>query len=71
MAANPKVKVILIREGSLLDEQGLRLVADMASKQGFQVWLEAVTNRTDVGIVIEDGRVIADNQEDEERQVPA
>ena len=62
MAANPAVKVVLIREGSLLDEQGLHLVAEMATAKGYQVWLESVTNRQDVGIVIEDGCVLVDNQ---------
>ena len=71
MAANPKVKVILIREGSLLDEGGLHLVAELAKAKGYQVWLEAVSNRQDVGIVIEDGQVIADNQVDEGEEVPA
>lgn len=71
MAANPKVKVVLIREGSLLDEDGLRLVAEMATAQGYQVWVEAVSNRKDVGIVIEDGEVIADNQAEEGMEVPA
>jgi hypothetical protein len=62
MAANPKVKVVLIREGSLLDEDGLRLVAEMATSKGYQCWVESVTNRKDVGIVIEDGMVLVDNQ---------
>lgn len=69
MSANPAVKVVLIREGSLLDEDGLRLVATMAAEQGYQVWVEAVSNRTDVGIVIEDGQVLADNQTQEERAI--
>ena len=65
MAANPKLKVVLIREGSLLDEQGLHLVAELAREKGYQVWMESVSNRKDVGVVIEDGQVIADNQEEE------
>ena len=65
MAANPAVKVVLIREGSLLDENGLRLVAEMATAKGYQVWVESVTNRQDVGIVIEDGMVMVDNQVDD------
>ena len=62
MAANPKLKVVLIREGSLLDEQGLHLVAEMAQKNGFQCWVESVSNRKDIGICIEDGQVLVDNQ---------
>jgi DNA repair exonuclease SbcCD ATPase subunit len=71
MAANPEVKVVLIREGSLLDEDGLRLVAEMATEKGYQVWVEKVDSSRAMGVVIEDGQVIADNQTDESMEVPA
>jgi len=71
MAANPKVKVVLIREGSLLDEQGLQLVAEMATEKGYQVWIEKVDSSRAVGVVIEDGSVIADNQEEESLKATA
>ncbi len=71
MAANPKVKVILIREGSLLDEDGMRLVAELAAGQGYQIWCEKVDSSRAVGVVIEDGSVIADNQEPQEMGVSA
>jgi energy-coupling factor transporter ATP-binding protein EcfA2 len=71
MAANPKVKVVLIREGSLLDQDGLRLVAEMATSKGYQVWCEKVDSSRGIGVVIEDGQVIADNQEEEGMEVPA
>ena len=71
MAANPKVKVVLIREGSLLDEDGLRLVAELATEKGYQVWVEKVDSSRAVGVVIEDGEVIADNQAEESMEVPA
>lgn len=57
LAANPKLPVVLIRDGSLLDEDGLRMVAEMAEARGAQVWLERVSNAGNVGVVIEDGRV--------------
>lgn len=56
IALNPKLKVLLIRDGSLLDESSLALVAEMAEKAGAQVWLEVV-GKGGVGIVIEDGRI--------------
>lgn len=71
MAANPKVKVVLIREGSLLDEDGLRLVAELAAEKGYQVWVEKVDSSRAMGVVIEDGQVIADNQVEEGVEVPA
>ena len=71
MAANPKVKVVLIREGSLLDEDGLRLVAAMAADKGYQVWIELVRSGQDVGVVIEDGSVLVDNQVPQDEQATA
>lgn len=71
MAANPAVKVVLVREGSLLDENGLRLVAEMATEKGYQIWMEKVDNSQAVGVVIEDGSVLVDNQEEESLEMPA
>jgi hypothetical protein len=58
IALNPKLKVLLIRDGSLLDENSLRLVAVMAEEAGAQVWIEVVGKNGGVpGVVIEDGAV--------------
>lgn len=57
MAANPKLKVVFIRNGSLLDDDGLRLVAEMADKNDVQVWVERVSSDGKVGIVLEDGKI--------------
>lgn len=57
MALNPKLKVVRIKDGSLLDEASLALVEQEAAKHGVQVWLEAVGDRDDATVIIEDGRV--------------
>jgi DNA repair exonuclease SbcCD ATPase subunit len=57
IALNPKLKVLLIRDGSLLDEKSMRLVAEMAEAAGAQVWLEMVGKSGVPGVVIEDGSV--------------
>ncbi|GAA3217908.1 AAA family ATPase [Oerskovia jenensis] len=57
MALNPKLRVIRILDGSLLDADNLALVAEMATAQDYQVWIERVTDGSGVGIVIEDGEV--------------
>lgn len=57
MAGNPRIRIIRVRDGSLLDQDGMKLVADMAEKHGYQVWLEAVDSSGKTGIVIEDGHV--------------
>lgn len=58
MALNPKLRVIRIAEGSLLDEDNLKLVADMADENDFQVWIESVGQGDGTGIIIEDGEVV-------------
>lgn len=57
LAMNPRLRVLLLRDASLLDQDSLRLVAEMAQAAGAQVWCEMVTDGSGVGIVIEDGMV--------------
>ena len=57
MALNPKVRVIRITDGSLLDSDNLALIEQMAADQDFQVWIERVDETGTVGVVIEDGQV--------------
>lgn len=63
MAANPKLRVIRISDGSLLDEDSMAVVTEMAKVNDFQVWVEIVDSSKKVGIVIEDGTVVAVNEE--------
>jgi len=60
LALNPKLKVLLIRDGSLLDKKSLALVAEMTQAAGAQLWLEVVGDGQ-VGVVIEDGEVASVN----------
>lgn len=55
MASKPEIRVIRIEDGSLLDKDSLKLVADMAKENDFQIWLESVNDGAGSGIVIEDG----------------
>lgn len=64
LALNPTLKVLLIRDASLLDEKSLQLVAEQAAGAGAQVWLEVV-GKNGIGIVIEDGEVEAVHREEE------
>ncbi|TKD50545.1 AAA family ATPase [Sphingomonas baiyangensis] len=57
MAGNPKLRVMLVRDGSLLDEEGEKMLAEMAEAHGFQLWVEAVDSSGKVGIVMEDGAI--------------
>jgi hypothetical protein len=62
MAANPRIRVIRISDGSLLDSDSLKLLAEMATQGDYQIWIEMVDSTGKVGISIEDGSVAADNQ---------
>ena len=57
LAMNPRLKVLLIRDASLLDEDGMRLVAQMAQDAGAQFWLERVGQDEATTVLIEDGHV--------------
>lgn len=57
MSLNPKLRVIRILDGSLLDADNLALIAEMAADQDYQVWIERVSDASGVGVVIEDGAV--------------
>jgi energy-coupling factor transporter ATP-binding protein EcfA2 len=56
-AMNPKLRVIRVRDGSLLDEDSLAMVAQFAADNDLQVWAEIVDSKGTTGFVIEDGRV--------------
>ena len=57
LALNPKLPVLLIRDGSLLDEDHLEMLAKMAEDADAQVWIERVGDKDKTAVVIEDGAV--------------
>lgn len=59
MAANPTLRVIRIADGSLLDDESMAIVRDMATDKDFQVWIEYASRNSDdrMGVYIEDGKV--------------
>jgi DNA repair exonuclease SbcCD ATPase subunit len=59
MALNPKIRVMRIKDGSLLDANSLAVVEAMAERSEFQVWLELVDTSGKVGVYLEDGEIAA------------
>ena len=57
MAGNPKLTVMRIEDGSLLDTDSLAMLEQMAREYDFQIWLERVDTSGEVGILIEDGEI--------------
>jgi hypothetical protein len=64
MALNPKLRVLRIMDGSLLDSANMQIIKEMVKDNGYQVWIEKVDETGKVGIVIEDGEVL--KREDQE-----
>jgi len=63
MALNPKLKVIRIEHGSLLDLDSWKIIEEMAREQDYQVWIEKVADAPGDGIYIYDGRIFNGNGE--------
>lgn len=61
MAGDPMLKIVRVRDGSLLDPKSMRILAEMAQERDFQIWIETVGEGGDrPAIVIEDGQVRAE-----------
>lgn len=57
MALNPTLKVIRVRDGSLLDQDAMQILAKMADDKDYQIWIERVDGSGKVGFVLEDGHL--------------
>lgn len=57
-ALNPRLRILLVREGAFLDEESLRLLAEFAKETDSQIWLETVHSNDPSAICIEDGSVL-------------
>jgi len=64
MEMNPKLRVLLIRDGSLLDDDSLRTIYETVGERDYQLWIERVGDDGQASIVIEDGQV-RDNRGDD------
>lgn len=57
MAMNPTLRVMFVRNGSLLDQNGLKIVAELAEAKDFQIWIEDARSTDPAAITIEDGEI--------------
>lgn len=58
LAINPKLKVIRITDGSLLDSKNMKIIQDMVKDNDFQCWIERVQDSPDgASVYIEDGEI--------------
>lgn len=54
---NPKLRVMLVRDGSLLDDANLELLKNLATEFNVQVWVERVGRGEECSVIINDGAV--------------
>jgi ABC-type dipeptide/oligopeptide/nickel transport system ATPase subunit len=57
MALNPELRVIIVREGSLLDQKGMEEIIALAKDKDYQLWIERVADNQQVGIYLEEGEI--------------
>ncbi|MFT4177011.1 MAG: hypothetical protein QM627_10185 [Luteolibacter sp.] len=58
MAQNSALKIILVREGTLINRANLALMAALAAERGCQLWIEKFQeDPSDTGLHIVDGRI--------------
>ena len=55
MSKNSELRVLLVRNGSALDSERMKLLGELAEANDYQVWIERVDESGKVGFVIEDG----------------
>lgn len=59
MALNPRLRVLRIMDGSLLDDEAMQLIREQVAERDFQLWIERVGNADEGAVIIEDGQVLA------------
>lgn len=59
MTLRPELRILCIRDGSLLDDSSRAIIAQLADEHDFQVWLEAVSPEPTIGFHMVDGRLAA------------
>lgn len=57
LAMHSDLRVLLIRDGSLLDEDSMKMIATMAKRADSQIWLEVVNPDDPTAVIIEDGMI--------------
>ena len=59
MALNPDLRVLWLKDASLLDHDSMKEMENLADEHGYQIWLERVGDEENVAIHIEEGRVVS------------
>lgn len=68
---NPKLRVLIIRNGNAFDKDSLKQIFAWASKNDFQIWIEKVADMPDTddsAIYLEEGAVLSDEEKKKKLQ---
>ena len=57
MALNPQIRVLRIKDGSLLGPKNIAILSDMIKERDFQLFFEKVDTSGNIGIYIEEGEI--------------
>lgn len=63
IACNPKLRVLRIKDGSLLDHKSMEMIRTMAVEGDYQVWIERVAGDGKVGVTMVDGEATGEETE--------
>lgn len=63
IVANPKMRVMYIKDGSLLGTKMLAIIEQLAEEYNYQIWIERVDTTSKVGIMMVDGEGTGDEVE--------
>ena len=59
MAMNPRLRVLRIKDGSLLDDDAMAALREQVAENDFQLWIERVGDADEGAVIISDGEVAA------------
>lgn len=59
MAAKPRIRILCVRDGALLDDDNFEVLTAMAKAAGYQLWIEVTDSNAAVGFIVEDGHARA------------
>jgi energy-coupling factor transporter ATP-binding protein EcfA2 len=68
IASNPTLRIMRIKDGSLLDQKSVGLIETMAEESNTQIWMERVEGAGKVSVVMEDGEASGDEVEPEPKR---
>lgn len=67
-AQNPQLRVIFVRDASLLTEKNLAILASVADEMDLQLWIEDARSSNPAALVLEDGQIAGTLGEIQARQ---